>query len=398
MSEVSQPRTWRRRVHAILDGGIGGDPVATAVNVGLIVLICLNVLAFVVDSVPWVRATYGNYFIAFEIFSVAVFTIEYVLRLWACVELPFLSHMPPWRARSQFASRPMQVVDLLAFLPAYVEPFLPIDLSFLRILRLFRFLKIARYSAALQSLGRVIAAERGALFGAFIIMVCLLLLAATGMHFIEGSVQPKHFGTIPDSLWWALITLTTVGYGDVVPLTLLGKVFTGLMLLCGLAVFALPIGIIATGFSQEVTRRDFIVTWSLVARVPVFAGFDAAAVAQIMTLLYSRTYEGGSVIVRVGEPGNSMFFLASGEVLVEADEGEVRLGEGEFFGELALLEGRPRTHTVTAATRCRLLILDREDFERLARRHPVILQRVREVASRRRHDPAKDAAGGPSAE
>lgn len=161
MSEVSQPRTWRRRVHAILDGGIGGDPVATAVNVGLIVLICLNVLAFVVDSVPWVRATYGNYFIAFEIFSVAVFTIEYVLRLWACVELPFLSHMPPWRARSQFASRPMQVVDLLAFLPAYVEPFLPIDLSFLRILRLFRFLKIARYSAALQSLGRVIAAERG---------------------------------------------------------------------------------------------------------------------------------------------------------------------------------------------------------------------------------------------
>ena len=133
-------------------------------------------------------------------------------------------------------------------------------------------------------------------------------------------------------------------------------------------------------------RREFAITWSLVARVPLFAGLDASAVAQIMTLLYSATYQEGDVIVRRGQPADTMFIIAAGEVIVETDQGEVRLGEGEFFGELALLEHRPHQHRVTAASKCRCLVLDRADLERFGRRHPEITRRVHEVAKKRQAD------------
>jgi voltage-gated potassium channel len=155
-------------------------------------------------------------------------------------------------------------------------------------------------------------------------------------------------------------------------------------MIAGLAAFALPFGIIATGFSREATRRDFMVSWLLLARVPLFTGLDAAGVGQIITLLYSRTYDAGDVIVRRGMPGDNMFFLVSGEVVVEAEAGEIILKEGDFFGEMALLEQRERSSTVRARTRVRALVLDREDLERLGRKQPLVMQRIRETAAARR--------------
>ena len=172
-------------------------------------------------------------------------------------------------------------------------------------------------------------------------------------------------------------------HGDVVPITTLGKALGGLIMIFGLGMFALPIGIIATGFSQEANRREFVITWGMVARVPIFAHLQAAAVAQIGALLYSRTYQEGEAIVRVGESADVMFFIASGEVAVEVEHGQVRLGEGDFFGEMALLYHRQREHNVTAVTKCRVLVLDKSDFERLCHREPELLSRIRSVAEAR---------------
>lgn len=391
MLTTHEAHSWRRRVHDVLESGMGADRASTLVNLGLVLLICLNVIAFAVETVPEIGGPYAVWFQLFDIVSVTIFSLEYACRVWSAVEQPILSHMPPWRARIAYAARPMSIIDLAAVLPFFLSLFLPThNLEVLRVLRLFRFLKIARYSGALHSLGRVVAEERGALMGTLVIMLSLILFAATGMYMIEREIQPKAFGTIPQAMWWALVTLATIGYGDVVPLTTAGKLFAGLVIVLGMGVFALPIAIIATGFSREVTRREFVVTWSLVARVPLFAGLNAAALAEIMTLLTSRTFEAGDLILRRGEEARALYCIASGEAVVELDDSEVRLGEGDVLGELALIEHRTHRHAVVAGTRCRCLVLERDDLERLGRRHPEIVRRVREVALQR----AAGKAGG----
>ena len=376
----------RQEVHQLLEGGFGHSLAGSFVAGAMIVLAMTNVVACAVGTVPGIDATYGRLIRYFDIVSALIFATEYGLRLWSCVELPFFALGRPSRERLRYAAQPLQLIDLLTFVPTLTGLLIGVDLWAAMMLR---FLKIGRYSPALHSLGRVIAAERSALFGAFVIMLGLVMFAATVMYFIERNAQPVSFGSIPAAAWWSVMTLATVGYGDVVPSTAVGKLFAGFMVITGLAAFALPFGIIATGFGREATRRDFMVSWLLVARVPLFGGLDASAVSQIITLLYSRTFDAGEVIVRRGAPGDSMFFLVSGDVVVESDSGDIALKEGDFFGEMALLEQRARSSTVRAATRVRLLVLDREDLERLGRKHPPILARIREVAASRR-TPKKD--------
>lgn len=390
------PVTVRLRIHDVLEYGASHDRLARSVNAALVILILLNVAAFTAATIPELNARYGAAFEKFNLVSVAIFTIEYVLRLWSCVEVPQLRALPPWRARLKFSMRPLMIIDALAIAPFYLSYLIGIDLRILRVLRLFRFLKLARYSPALTALGRVIANERRALFSALLVMLSLLLFASTGIYFIERNVQPETFGSIPSSAWWALATLTTVGYGDVVPVTPLGKMFGGLIMVFGLGMFALPIGIIATGFSQEANRREFVISWGMVARVPIFAHLEAAAVAQIGALLYSRTYQEGELIVRAGDSADEMFFIASGEVAVDATDArgaQVRLGEGDFFGEMALLNRRQREHNVTAARKCRMLVLNKFDFEQLCHRQPALLSRIRSVAEARLKTDKKRGAG-----
>jgi voltage-gated potassium channel len=332
---------------------------------------------------------YGRELDAFNNFSVMVFTVEYVLRLWSAVEIPLLHRLPPWRARLKFAMRPMMIVDLLAILPWYLYQILPFDLRVLRVLRLFRLLKLVRYSPALQTLKRVVAHEWRALLGALLLMMILLLFTSTIVYFLERDVQPEHFGNVPASAWWALETLTTVGYGDVVPVTPLGKVFGGIVMLFGLGMFALPVAIIATGFSQESARHEFVITWSMVARVPLFSTLDAAEVAEVSKLLYTKMFKAGTPIVSAGDPGGAMFLLGDGEAVASLGPGRpVRLHEGDFFGEMALIERRRHKHDVVARTDCRVYVLDSEALARLSRRHPEIVDHIRKVASARAHEDA----------
>jgi voltage-gated potassium channel len=250
MAARSAWRDLRRQVHDILEVGGEAHPLGYAVNAFIVILIVLNAIAFAAETVDSLAARYGTLFRAFNFFSVIVFTVEYVLRLWAAVDIPTLSRMKPWQARARFASKPIMVIDLLAFLPWYLGWLFPVDLRFLRVLRLFRLLKFARYSPALQTLGRVLADEYRALLGALLVMLVLLLFSATALYYAERAAQPDTFGSVPQAAWWALETLTTVGYGDAIPATPIGKMLGGVVMLLGVFMFALPIAIISTGFSQ----------------------------------------------------------------------------------------------------------------------------------------------------
>lgn len=377
-------RSWRRQVHDILEVGGDAHPAGRVVNAFLITLIFANALAFAAETVDDVAVRYGTYLDAFNVFSVMVFSLEYVLRMWSAVEIPMLSRMPPWRARLRFALRPIMIIDLLAVLPWYLQSFVSVDLRSLRVFRLFRLLKLVRYSPALQTLGRVIAEEYRALLGALLVILILLLFASTAIYFLERDAQPDKFGSVPAAAWWALATLTTVGYGDVVPITPLGKIVGGIVMLLGVGMIALPVAIIATGFSQESARHQFVVTWSMVARVPLFASMDEGEIAEITKLLYTRTYLPGVPIVRTGDAGDAMFLIAGGEAIVEASSTkQVVLKEGDFFGEMALLERRRHAHDVVAKTRCRVYVLDTQSLSRLSARHPEILQRIRGMAAAR---------------
>jgi voltage-gated potassium channel len=298
MSFKTAWRSWRLKVHDILEVGGDAHPVGRIVNVFLVSLIIANGIAFTAETVDSVYARWGPQLDAFNTFSVIVFSIEYVLRLWSAVEIPLLHRLPHWRARLKFALRPMMIIDLLAILPWYVYQIVPIDLRMLRVLRLFRLLKLVRFSPALQTLKRVVAHEWRALL---LMMMMALSFSATTIYFLERDVQPQTFGSIPASAWWALETLTTVGYGDVTPATPLGKVFGGIVMLFGLCMYALPVAIIATGFNQESARHEFVVTWSMVARVSLFSALDAAEVAEVTKLLYTKMFKAGASIVTAGE-------------------------------------------------------------------------------------------------
>jgi voltage-gated potassium channel len=386
-------RGWRREVNDLLEVGGDAHPAGRLVNAFIIILIILNAIAFAADTVPALAERYAVQFEVFNVFSVIVFTIEYVLRVWSSVEIPMLSRLPRWQARLRFATRPMMIIDLLAFFPWYLHWMYPMDLRVLRLFRLFRLLKLVRYSPALQTLGRVIADEYRALLGALLVILVLLLFSATAMYYLEREAQPDKFGSIPDAAWWALATLTTVGYGDVVPVTPWGKLLGGVVMLLGVGMIALPVAIIATGFSQESGRHQFVVTWSMVARVPLFASMDHSEVAEITKLLYTRTYLPGVPMVRTHDAGDAMFIIASGEALVDTGKGHhVTLKEGDFFGEMALLERRRHKHDVVAKTNCRVYVLDSQSLARLGRRHPEIMNRIRKVAEAR--EAADMAAAG----
>lgn len=387
MQENSTDRSVRirKRLHDLLEAGHhAGDWVSTAVDTLLVGLIIANVIAFALETVDSIAVQYGTALWVFNVVSVLIFTVEYALRLWVCIDLPPLRGLPRWRARLRFARRPMLVIDLLAFLPFYLSLFFSLDLRILRVLRLLRFLKLVRYSPALQTLGHVISNEKRALIGACIVMLSLMMFASTIIYFLEREAQPEAFGSIPAATWWALATLTTVGYGDVTPVTALGKAFGSLMMIFGVGMAALPIGILATGFTQEIRRREFVVTWSMVATVPLFAQLDAASIAQVITQLRSQSYPEGAIILHPDDEIHSMYFVVDGEVELETASSRIVLGAGEFFGETALLDRDQRyVSSAKAVSSCDLMLLDRHDFTRLERENPEFRAQIEQVTKAR---------------
>lgn len=383
MAGTSQsPPTLRRRFFELLE--LGGHTQAWGARLDLFMssLIIANCIAAVLETVPRLETRYGVYFGWFEVASIAVYTVEYVLRLWACVEYPpHRQHgatAAPWQRRLRFARQPMMVVDLLAFLPFYIQALFP-DLRILRIFRLVRLLKLARYSPGMASLSHVLRAERRALAGAFLIMLSVALVAATGIYYFERMAQPNAFGTVPGAMWWALSTLTTVGYGDVVPITSGGRIFGGLVMITGLGLFALPIAIIASGFASEIHRREFVLRWGLVAAVPLFQGLPAAMIAHISHLLRTRMVTPGTVLLEQGDATEQAYFIVSGVVDIKDGGTETRLSEGGYFGMQALVRRGRAKITVVAASQCQLLVLEAADYRLLLSEEPALRARIREL-------------------
>jgi len=254
----------RKRTAELLEAQRQNDPWSKAVDVFLIALIFANVIAIVLETDSGLRSAYSGMFWKFEVFSVAVFTLEYLLRLWSCVEEERQPPMSHAKARLRFIFSPLGLIDLLAILPFYIFLFLPggahsvLMLRLFRGLRLLRVFKLTRYSPALGILRTVLARESQTLLVVAFMMLVILILASWGIYIFERGAQPAEFNSLPKSLWWAVITLTTVGYGDVVPVTPMGKIFAGIISMVGIGMAALPAGILASGFATEMRRRESV--------------------------------------------------------------------------------------------------------------------------------------------
>jgi voltage-gated potassium channel len=276
------------------------------------------------------------------------------------------------------------VIDLLAVLPIPLALLLGVRPDSAWLLASLWLLKLAPVVPGLSLLGRVIEQEARLLASVFVLFLIVLLLSAVALYVLEGAGQPLRFGSVPRSLWWAVTTLTTTGYGDAVPETALGRLIAAVVMVCGLGLFGLWAGILATGFAAEHRRRDFIRNWDLVTSVPFLRNLNAPSIIELTRLLRRLDLPERSVVVRRGRPGDCMYFIASGEVEVRLEPQPIRLSAGSFFGEFALLEGGPRSATVITTMPTTLLILEVSDFRAFTAHHPELAQAVESEAARRR--------------
>jgi len=329
---------------------------------------------------PW-REAYGELFAnAFHLIS-AFFVAEFLLRLIGAPGARGTEHRPSWRARLDWGVSTGGILDLFGALPGVLDIiFETKDAILFGLIWVF---KLVRYAPGLVGLRRAIGNARQALLSVLLGFVVVLLAASSLEYLFERAAQPDPFGSIPAALWWGIVTMTNAGYGDSVPQTLPGRVLAGVVMVCGIVVLALVAGILATGFAQEMRRYAFLRTWNIVAKVPFFQTIGASVIAEVARLLRPRDYPAGAVIVRRGEPGDCMYFIASGEVEVEISPAPSRLGTGEFFGEIALLTGSPRTATVVAAEPCTLLRLDIVEFRELMGRQPDLARVIYDAAHQR---------------
>ncbi len=241
--------TPRRQVYALLNPEDHHSSASIWVNSFLITLIITNLVAISLQTIDSLDQRYSSQFWYFEIFSVAVFTAEFLLRLWTAPE------RPDYQSRRHFLGKFDSIIDIVSILPLYLSLLFGLELRSLIVLRLLRLLKLIRYFSPLIMLAQVIRAESRAFMAATFVLLILVFIAAGGIYFFERHVQPEDFGSIPAAMWWATVTLTTLGYGDVVPMTIGGKVFAALMTVLSLGAVALPAGMLASRFSEELHRR-----------------------------------------------------------------------------------------------------------------------------------------------
>ncbi len=245
----------RKRVYEILEMTGPEDFLSRAFSLFIICLISINIICIVLESIPELDLKYHELFFTIEIVSTIIFALEYSLRLWSCVELK-ANNSKPIRTRVRYALSPLAIVDLLAFLPSILQLLFPgIDLRFLRVLRLLRVFKLTRYFSSFELLLNVLYEERKNLAGIFVLLLVILTLAASALYLVERDIQPDKFGSIPQAMWWAIAALTTVGYGDVYPLSPAGQILGSLVTIVGIGMVALPSGILASAFSEQMRRK-----------------------------------------------------------------------------------------------------------------------------------------------
>jgi voltage-gated potassium channel len=245
----------RKWAYHLLEPTISRSPAARAVEWLLIVLIFFNIVAILLESVKEINEIYHPFFKSLEDFSVTIFSIEYVLRVWTSIE------NPKYRGkRSAYIFSGMAIIDLLSILPFFIDlivPLLVLDLRALRIvrlLRLMRMLKIARYLKAMNIMQSVFRERKEQIMVSVMFILFLLVIVSTLMFYVENEAQPEKFSSIPATMWWGIETLTTVGYGDMIPVTIYGRIFGGMIAILGIGLFALPAGIFSSGLTEHLYK------------------------------------------------------------------------------------------------------------------------------------------------
>jgi len=322
------------------------------------------------------------------------FVASYALRIWSAPKAAARRGVSAAGARRRYVLSASGWIDMMAAvaLPAGWLTGLPErDAQLFVIVWALNYI---RRAGGLTLLLRVMRRAAPALASVLTVFFVVLLIAGTLSYVFEREAQRQTFRTIPHALWWAITTLSTTGYGDVVPVTLWGRLLAAWVMVGGIVIFALWAGIIANAFAEELRRRDFLRTWDLVASVPFFQTLGAAAMADIVRLVRARDVAAGTVVIRKGQPGDSMYFVVSGEAIVMFDSEAITLRPGAFFGEMALLFGTRRSATVVITKPSVLLVLDIADFRVLAGRRPELIDVIEAEGRRRREanaalDPAQ---------
>lgn len=257
-AQASNP-SFRGRAYHFLNSTKATGGLNRAFNLFIVTLILLNITAMVLESVEKIHELSPRLFLWFEYFSVAVFSVEYVLRVWSCVEDP--RYRRPFLGRLRFALTPLALVDLSAVLPFYLPTNADLRVMrmfrmvrMMRVMRIARVAKLGRYSESFQMLLRVVQSKREPLLSSLLILLILAVVSATLMFYAEHEAQPKAFSSIPAAMWWAIATLTTIGYGDIYPVTVVGKLMTSVIAVLGIGMFALPTGILGSGFIEELGK------------------------------------------------------------------------------------------------------------------------------------------------
>ena len=325
-------------------------------------VIALNIFHQILSSTGYLALSIPTIKILYWI-SMFIFAAEFILRIGTEKKITFLLS-----------------IDALVLLN---QVFFSIyDLRILRLFRLFDIFSQSRFLLPTNTLIKTIIKQRNALLGSQIMVISILLIVSTFIYFLESSVQPEVFGSIPSTMWWGIATLTTVGYGDVVPMTDLGKLLASFTMLVGIGMFALPAAILASAYYEEIQKKNFLVSFEAIASVPLFQELPIGAVGKINEKLQVVLLAEHETIFSKGDEADSMFIIEYGKVKVEIDN-PVYLVSGDFFGEMGLLGNAPRNATITAADDTKLLELTKADLEELSEEHPGLFKELELSASSR---------------
>lgn len=334
-------------------------------------LAILGLAAFLSGTLPDLPPRYGGVLTALCLAVALIFAAQYAFRLYRADN------------RLSWALSAPGLIDFLAAAPVPLALLFGAAPESARLFAVLWALKLIRMNPAFTLFVRVLRNEKQPLISVTTVFAVVVLLTATAVFLAEHRAQPEAFDSVPTTLWWAITTVTTTGYGDRVPATFMGRILGGTLMVAGIGLFALWAGILASGFAQELRRREFLESWDLVVRLPLFRNLGASALSEIAGLLKVENCAAEATVVRQGQPGDSMYFIAEGKVEVRRGAQRVLLVAGQFFGETALITGEPRNATVVATELTRLLRLDVSDFRGLAARLPELLELIEAENARR---------------
>ena len=328
-------------------------------------VIAINILHQIVSSAGYFVLEIPTFKVLYLI-SITIFGIEFILRVFSERKLAFL----------------LSIDGLVLINQIFFSIY---DLRILRLFRIFDIFIQSRFLLPTNTLIKTIIKQRNALLGSQIMVISILLVVSTFIYFLESSVQPEVFGSIPSTMWWGIATLTTVGYGDVVPMTDLGKLLASFTMLVGIGMFALPAAILASAYYEEIQKKNFLVSFEAIASVPLFQELPIGAVGKINEKLQVVLISEHETIFSKGEEADSMFIIEYGKVKVEIDQ-PVYLVAGDYFGEMGLLGNAPRNATISAADDTKLLELTKLDLEELSEDYPGLFKELELSVSNRTSD------------